>query len=61
VKQRPRPINKKLELSTYAHDKTVGFIGRGGDNAPIVHVPLPIMYRLYHLGRAYDLGRIAGL
>lgn len=61
MKQRPRPISKKLELATYTHDSTVRFIGRGDDDAPSVQVPLPIMYRLYHLGRAYDLGRVAGL
>ncbi len=61
VKQRPRPISKKLEITTYEHDQKVRFIGRGSDDAPTVQVPLPIMYRLYHLGRAYDLGRVAGL
>lgn len=62
MKQRPRPVSKKLELATYAHDKTVTFkVPGSGDDALLVQVPLPIMYRLYHLGRAYDLGRIAGL
>jgi hypothetical protein len=61
VKQRPRPLDKKLELATYAHDKTIAYMGRGGDDPPTIHIPVPIAFRLYHLGRAYDLARIVGL
>lgn len=66
MKQRTRPLNKKLSPETYAHDDVVTF--RVGKTAspesqalgPVV-VPVPLMYRLYHLARAYDLRRIVPL
>ncbi|MFC0677535.1 hypothetical protein ACFFGH_06680 [Lysobacter korlensis] len=65
MRQCPRPLQQKLEPDTYAHDKLVYVrvsLPRG--DAPIehvTHVPLPLMFRLYHLGRAYDLPRIAAM
>ena len=58
-----RALHKKLDLATYAHDKMVVFTFRSPATiereqpAPI-SVPVPIMYRFYHLGRAYDLTQL---
>lgn len=58
-----RALNKKLDLNTYAHDKTVTFTFRSANDPDSqsfepIHVPVPIMYRFYHLGRAYDLNQL---
>ncbi len=66
MKQRARPLNKKLMPETYAHDDVVIFqVGNSASpesrTFPPVAVPVPLMYRLYHLGRAYDLPRLVAL
>jgi hypothetical protein len=58
-----RALHKKMDLQTYAHDKTVSFTFKSPDSASTsslapVLVPVPIMYRYYHLGRAYDLNQL---
>ena len=61
-----RALHKKLDLQTYAHDKVVSFtfksptVGPTGTLEPVL-VPVPIMYRFYHLGRAYDLNQLKQL
>jgi len=66
LKQRMRALGKKLELATYANDKL--FIFRLASKSmttehpeEIVTVPIPIMYRYYHVGRAYDLHQLKNL
>jgi hypothetical protein len=51
-----RPINKILDLSTYAGDPPVDFRLVGGDDHELsrVQIPVSVVYRLYHLGRAFD-------
>ena len=55
MKQAIRALHKKLDLSTYAHDKMVVFTLKAAATAereqlePVL-VPVPIMYRFYHLG-----------
>jgi hypothetical protein len=66
LKQAMRALHRKLDLSTYAHDKAVAFTFRSATSADqaqlkSVHVPVPIMYRFYHLGRAYDLNQLKQL
>jgi hypothetical protein len=61
-----KPLSRKLELATYAHDKVVTFrFIRPSTNETQPHnevlVPVPLMYRLYHLGRAYDLHQLIAL
>jgi len=63
MKQKMRALHKKLDLTTYAHDKQVEFefkpsAGVALEDVTPVSVPVPIMYRLYHLGRAYDLNQL---
>lgn len=66
MKQRARPLNKKLMPETYASDDVVVFqAGKAASPEsqalrPVV-IPVPLMYRLYHLGRAYDLPRLIAL
>jgi len=63
LKQAIRALHKKLDLQTYAHDKVVSFTFKSpaadsnGALEPVL-VPVPIMHRFYHLGRAYDLGQL---
>ena len=66
VKQHIRALGKKLELATYQNDKQVVFainsqidLAVGGESS--VSVPLPLMYRYYHIGRAYDLHQLKNL
>jgi hypothetical protein len=61
-----RSLGKKLELATYANDKLFTFrlaskslSSEQPEN--IVSVPVPIMYRFYHVGRAYDLHQLKNL
>jgi cyanate lyase len=59
-----RALAKKLELSTYQNDKFVVLIlykQLGGAISTSVMIPLPIMYRFYHIGRAYDLHQLKNL
>ena len=66
MEQRRRSLCKKLELATYAHDKVVTFnfaskskvLAQPGKHCS---VPLPIMYRYHHVGRAYDLHQLKNL
>jgi hypothetical protein len=54
-----RALHKKLDLATYAHDKMARFKLSGRpDSEEGVSVPIPIMYRYYHIGRAYDLHQL---
>jgi hypothetical protein len=66
VEQAIRALHRKLDLSTYAHDKTVAFTLRSATSTEqaqleSIHVPVPIVYRFYHLGRAYDLNQLKQL
>lgn len=66
MKQRMRPLDRKLQLTTYANDKMTVFKYTSSQSEPAgseraVLVPLPIVYRLYHLGRAYDLHQLKNL
>lgn len=61
-----RSLGKKLELATYAHDKIVTFKFASKSQAlaqpgNTVSVPLPIMHRYHHVGRAYDLHQLKNL
>lgn len=55
-----RALSRKLDIATYEMDKVTRFKldiladpqGEG------ISVPIPIMYRFYHLGRAYDLHQL---
>ena len=64
MKQRMRSLGRKLELATYAHDKVATFKLASKALVPeaaTVSVPVPIMYRFYHVGRAYDLNQLKNL
>lgn len=65
MKQRIRALGKKLELQTYANDKMVTFSiasAAAPDQSELgISIPLPIVFRLYHIGRAYDLHQIKNL
>ena len=59
-----KPIDSILDIGSYAGDRKVAFrlVGGGrlsGALAATVEIPLPIVYRLYHLGRAYDFQTIS--
>lgn len=61
-----RALGKKLELATYANDKP--FIFKFASKSmstehpeEVVTIPIPIMYRYYHIGRAYDLHQLKNL
>ena len=59
-----RSLAQKLELRTYANDKLVTFqmtTSAGIAVDSVVGVPLPIIFRYYHLGRAYDLHQLKNL
>lgn len=61
-----RALGKKLEIKTYANDKMVTFrvesrVAIPGEPEASISVPLPIVFRLYHIGRAYDLHQIKNL
>lgn len=55
-----RALHQKLSLATYSRDELIRF--RSNNNSdqgdPGISVPIPIMYRFYHLGRAYDLHQL---
>lgn len=61
MKQRMRSLGKKLELITYAHDKLFSFKLTSSEPDATVSIPIPIMYRYYHIGRAYDLHQLKNL
>lgn len=66
MQQRMRSLGRKLELATYANDKVATFklesiLGELGNVDGQVAVPVPIMFRYYHLGRAYDLHQLKNL
>lgn len=66
MKQAMRALHKKLDLGTYAHDKMVTFTFKSEatterQQSEPIQVPVPIMYRFYHLGRAYDLNQLKQL
>lgn len=58
-----RSLGKKLELGTYANDKLFTFRLASNSEKPaeLVAIPVPIMYRYYHIGRAYDLHQLKNL
>jgi hypothetical protein len=61
-----RALHKKLDLGTYAHDEMVTFTFKSEatterQQSEPIQVPVPIMYRFYHLGRAYDLNQLKQL
>lgn len=60
MKQKMRALHQKLNLATYAKDKVTRFrLNPGLDfNDEGVSIPVPIMYRFYHLARAYDLPQL---
>ncbi|MCP5347251.1 MAG: hypothetical protein R3F41_17020 [Gammaproteobacteria bacterium] len=54
-----KPLSKVLDLETYTNQDRVRFIveSGNGDVEPIsdaVEIPISIVHRLYHLGRAFD-------
>jgi hypothetical protein len=56
---RTKPIEKILDIETYSRDRKILFRFSGTreprkDIAEGVEVPIAIVYRLFHLGRAYD-------
>lgn len=58
-----KPIDKILDINSYANDRKVIFRIVGSDQEPSdandsVEVPISIVYRLFHLGRAYDFQAI---
>ncbi len=66
MKQRMRALGKKLELQTYANDRVVAFSIETQPAAPeqaeaSIPIPLPIVFRIYHIGRAYDLHQLKNL
>lgn len=60
VKQKMRALHQKLDLATYSRDKVIRFkLSTHPDpDDQGISVPVPIMYRFYHLGRAYDLHQL---
>ena len=60
MKQKMRALQHKLTLATYAKDKVTRFqLSPASDISDLgVCVPVPIMYRFYHLARAYDLPQL---
>jgi hypothetical protein len=55
-----RALHQKLNLATYSQDEVIRFkmsTNLDPDDQGI-SVPIPIMYRFYHLGRAYDLHQL---
>jgi hypothetical protein len=60
VKQKMRALRQKLNLATYSQDKAIRFkmsTNLDPDDQGI-SVPISIMYRFYHIGRAYDLHQL---
>lgn len=55
-----RALHQKLDLATYARDKIIRFkLNVHPDpNDEGISVPIPIMFRFYHIGRAYDLHQL---
>jgi hypothetical protein len=58
-----KPIEKILDIDSYRNDRKVIFRIVGPDQQPrdandSVEVPISIVYRLFHLGRAYDFQTI---
>ena len=55
-----RALRQKLDLATYSQDKVTRFkLSANSDpDDRGISVPLPIMYRFYHIGRAYDLHQL---
>lgn len=56
---RTKPIEKILDIETYSRDRKILFRFSGNrelhkGNAEGVEVPITVVYRLFHLGRAYD-------
>jgi len=54
-----KPLNKVLNLETYSNQDRVKFILERGNGSiePVsdaVEIPISIVHRLYHLGRAFD-------
>ncbi|MCP5200410.1 MAG: hypothetical protein H6977_10375 [Gammaproteobacteria bacterium] len=65
MKQKMRALTNKLVINTYDHDqkvllRTTSRTGTEGERRA-VEIPVPIVFRLYHLGRAYDLQEVAKL
>ena len=59
-----RALGKKLELKTYQNDDVVQFTHTGKHKSCAEEqmlVPVPVMYRYYHIGRAYDLAQLKNL
>ena len=59
-----KPIDQILDITAYAHETKVTFrmtrTDQTQDNAQTggIEVPISIVYRLFHLGRAYDFQTI---
>lgn len=60
MKQKMRALHQKLDLATYLQDRVVRFkLSTSVDPSDQgVSIPIPIMYRFYHIGRAYDLHQL---
>lgn len=60
MKQKMRALRQKLDLETYAKDKVIRFKlnFHPDQNDEGISIPIPIMYRFYHVGRAYDLHQL---
>ena len=60
MKQKMRALHQKLDLATYSRDKLVRFKLTTHLNPEDsgISIPVPIMYRFYHIGRAYDLHQL---
>ena len=60
MKQKMRALHQKLDLATYSRDKVIRFkLSTHLDpDEEGISIPVPIMYRFYHLGRAYDLHQL---
>lgn len=60
MKQKMRALHQKLDLATYSQDRVIRFkLSTSADPSDQgIAVPIPIMYRFYHIGRAYDLHQL---
>lgn len=60
MKQKMRALHQKLDLETYSKDKVTRFKlnFHTDQNDEGISIPIPIMYRFYHVGRAYDLHQL---
>ena len=66
MKQSPKPLSEKLKPETYAQDQMVRFEFKSSKESALqvsepVLVPVPLVFRIYHLGRAYDLHQLVAM